>query len=134
MEPAPGYDDCLPHDMAHFIVESELGITGGVFGQLAAGGTAGTFHPVDPEKRRKIARRSKRISAGSREDALLSEKAVALACAKWNKDPIVPTDTAGISEREVERICSIFDEVSRRWSGLEVGGSITLEWRQRRDR
>src|SRR6266403_263993 len=37
MEPAPGFDARLPHDMAHFVVENELGITGGVFGQLAAG-------------------------------------------------------------------------------------------------
>lgn len=32
MEPAPGYDPEPPHDMAHFIVENELGIQGGVFG------------------------------------------------------------------------------------------------------
>jgi hypothetical protein len=45
MEPAPGYDARLPHDMAHFVVENELGISGGVFGQLATGGHARTFHP-----------------------------------------------------------------------------------------
>ena len=32
MDPAPGYHDRLPHDVAHFIVESELGIAGGIFG------------------------------------------------------------------------------------------------------
>jgi hypothetical protein len=31
MDPAPGYDDRLPHDAAHFIVENELGIAGGLF-------------------------------------------------------------------------------------------------------
>ena len=40
MDPAPGYDDRLPHDAAHFIVENELGIVRGIFGQLAVGGTA----------------------------------------------------------------------------------------------
>ena len=32
MDPAAGYDPRLPHDMAHFVVENELGLMG-VFGQ-----------------------------------------------------------------------------------------------------
>ena len=41
MNPAPGYDPLMPHDMMHLVVESQLGLTRGIFGQLAAGGTAG---------------------------------------------------------------------------------------------
>jgi hypothetical protein len=62
MEPAPGYDSCLPHDMAHFVVENELGITGGVFGQLAIGGDSSTFHTSDNRVRRKLAKRGHRIA------------------------------------------------------------------------
>ena len=43
MESAPGFDPLMPHDLQHFIVEQELGIKLGIFGQLAAGGTAGTL-------------------------------------------------------------------------------------------
>ena len=39
---APGYDDLMPHDVAHYVVEEVFGIRLGVFGQLAAGG-AGVF-------------------------------------------------------------------------------------------
>src|SRR5262245_61822154 len=46
MSPAPGYDPLAPHDLLHLVVEAELGITDGIFGQLAAGGDAGTFHLV----------------------------------------------------------------------------------------
>ena len=35
--PGPGYHDYLPHDAVHFIVESEAGLSGGVFGRIAAG-------------------------------------------------------------------------------------------------
>ena len=42
LDPAPGYDPLLPHDMAHFVVENSLGLMG-VFGQLAEGGNAHTF-------------------------------------------------------------------------------------------
>src|SRR5437868_3188247 len=45
MEPAAGYDDRLPHDLAHFVVENYLGLSGGVFGRLAADGHA--FQPLD---------------------------------------------------------------------------------------
>lgn len=44
MDPAPGYNRLIPHDMMHLVVEAQLGIAHGVFGQLAAGGDAGTFH------------------------------------------------------------------------------------------
>jgi hypothetical protein len=46
MSPAPGYDTFMPHDLQHFIVERALGIDGAIFGQLAAGGTARTFHAI----------------------------------------------------------------------------------------
>src|SRR6266436_9558577 len=86
IEPAPGYDGRRPHDMAHFVVENELGITGGVFGQLAAGGLANTFHPFDHQSRRKLYKRDNRIAAINRNDAILSEKVVSLALQAWNND------------------------------------------------
>jgi hypothetical protein len=79
MEPAPGYDSKLPHDMAHFVVENELGIQGGIFGQLASGGNAGTFRPIDEQTKRKVTKRGKQLLAANRKDAALSEKIVYLA-------------------------------------------------------
>ena len=50
MNPAPGYDLSMPHDLMHMIVEAQLGLRHGIFGQLAAGGTAGTFNvPIPPD-------------------------------------------------------------------------------------
>ena len=43
MEPAPGYDARLPHDMAHFEVENELGITGEYSASLLLGGMRARF-------------------------------------------------------------------------------------------
>ena len=33
----PGYDEYLPHDAVHFLVEAEARLTGGAFGRIAAG-------------------------------------------------------------------------------------------------
>jgi len=130
MEPAPGYDARLPHDMAHFVVENELGIAGGIFGQLAAGGHARTFHPMDQEARRKVARRGKRIAVENRGDANLSERVLYLACQTWNNDDLsAVTPVEGVSAEDIKRVCRAFDAVSTIWSELAVGESITLVWR-----
>ncbi|MCM3900526.1 MAG: hypothetical protein ND866_02360 [Pyrinomonadaceae bacterium] len=128
MEPAPGYDARLPHDMAHFVVENELGITGGIFGQLAGGGHARTFHPTEQASRR-VAKRGKRIAAANRGDAMLSEKAVYLACRAWNKDVSEATRVEVVSPEDIKRVCREFDAVSAIWSKLAVGESMTLVWR-----
>ena len=134
MEPAPGYDELLPHDMAHFVVENELGIRGGVFGQLAAGGTARTFHPTDETRRRKLIRRGREVAARERSDAELSEKLVAITVGAWKNDVYAPKPADLISQDELERVCRRFDEVSGAWSKLKVGESITLEWDEKKTR
>lgn len=128
MEPAPGYDDRLPHDMAHFVVENELGITGGVFGQLAAGGHAKTFRALNPKRAGRSERRGKRIARENRNDADLSELVVNLACRTWNAEKELPPSVKGVSDDDIARIRRVFDEVGAKWSALKVGGSVTLEW------
>lgn len=127
MDPAPGYDPRLPHDAAHFIVENELGIKGGVFGQLAAGGHANTFRTDTARKPKKAKKRGLALAKASREDALFSEHAVFAAQSRWDKAPIQPE--AKIPLEVIDRICARFDDFSEKWSKLPVGGSITLEWR-----
>jgi hypothetical protein len=128
MEPAPGYDELLPHDMAHFVVENEFGIRGGVFGQLASGGTAKTFHPYDEKKRRKLIRRGRELAAKERSDADLSERLVAITFGTWKKDPYTPKADDLISQDDIERVCRRFDEVSGVWSKLKIGESMSLVW------
>jgi hypothetical protein len=58
MDPAPGFDPLMPHDLLHFLVEQELGLRRGIFGQLAHGATAGTFRlaPSDASNNRAASR------------------------------------------------------------------------------
>lgn len=133
MEPAPGYDARMPHDMAHFIVENELGIKGGVFGQLAAGGTAGTFIPIDVDKQRKLRRRGKRIATKNHKDAALSERLVFTASQVWQKKAEV-SSFEGFAAKDMARVVREFEAASAVWSKLGIGESMTLVWRvPRRD-
>src|SRR5262245_36795102 len=90
MDPAPGYDARLPHDAAHFIVENELEITGGVFGQLAAGGTARTFPSQHLKKPKRTAKRGDVLARANREDSQFSEHAVYAAQSRWENASIKP--------------------------------------------
>ena len=93
MNPAPGYDELFPHDMLHLVVEAQLGLTRGIFGQLAAGGHAGTFRSyIGPSKNaRDAARRQRRLDvrgkkllrrAGPKESEQ-SERAAYLCWCEW---------------------------------------------------
>jgi hypothetical protein len=129
MEPAPGYDARLPHDMAHFVVENELGIRGGVFGQLADGGHANTFRPMGERPRTRAVKRGDRLATVNREDGARSEKVVALACRIWTTGGAVPAaGVDGVSSEDLTRVCRRFDDVSAQWLRLRVGESMTLVW------
>ena len=130
--PAPGYDDRLPHDVAHFIVENELGILGGVFGQLAAGGTANTFFSPDSKTPKKDRRRGKQISKENKKDALFSEHAIWAAQSRWEKHDIIP-DTK-IPKEDLDRIILQFEEFAEVWSKTKVGESVILDWNPRTSR
>jgi hypothetical protein len=130
MDPAPGFDERLPHDAAHFIVERELGIRGGIFGQLAMGGSAMTFqNRGDSRLQRKGRHRGARIAKEHKSDALFSEHAVYATQSRWeNHEYLPPTD---IPPNDIKRVIKGFESFARSWSSLPVGGSLTLEWAQR---
>jgi hypothetical protein len=92
MNPAPGYDPIMPHDLMHLVVESELGLDLGVFGQVAEGGTAGTFHPVRSQgesprdaarRRRRASRRGEKLLRAGRHQAAQSERATYICLYEW---------------------------------------------------
>ena len=92
MNPAPGFDALMPHDMLHFLVEQELGLRHGIFGQIALGGTAGTFHHASSEMsnkraqsrlRRKTARRGEKLLKTGLDDCGQSERATFICLYDW---------------------------------------------------
>jgi hypothetical protein len=135
-DPAPGYDDFLPHDLLHFVAEAEWGIDGGVFGQLAAGGDPGIFLPVDEELAGKWVRarklRRKHHSRGRRSEALAGVLDSAWK-ARTGKAPLPEYWNLELARARVEpeRLASVvasLDDLASRWFKLQVGGSLTLEW------
>jgi hypothetical protein len=159
MNPAPGFDPLMPHDMLHFLVEQELGLGRGIFGQIALGGTAGTFfnqpsemsnNRADARLRRKTAKRGKKLLKENSDDCAQSERATFICLYDWlahsadeklrlrasemkaNYDSVLGQMTE--SERKIlnkEKLAEIrrrMNDLSERWSALQVNQSMTLEW------
>jgi hypothetical protein len=154
MNPAPGYDQCIPHDMMHLVVEAKLGLTRAVFGQLAAGGDAGTFHlsPQSQGTTRDLARLRKTLKARGqkllregRDEAVQSERATYICWNEWLARSQSNTKTMAqqakqvrevttakelrkLNETKLADICRHLDELSSRWSSLNIGEAMAVRW------
>ena len=119
---APGFDVYLPHDLLHFVAEAEYGLDGGVFGDLAAGGNARTFVPVDKDLVAKTWRRQ-RIKKHNLPDGRRSEELAGRLERTWGArrfgTPAPP---------ELEPLMEKLDVLAEEWHALPVGESLTLEW------
>ena len=130
--PAPGYDDLMPHDLAHYVVEECFAVELGVWGQLAAGG-GGIFTPAPEDNSLQYQRRAQRIGAIGRDDMARSERLVVMTVSAWERSinrvkhqtrefPIdVDADT-------LRGAVGRMDEVAHRWRALQRGASLTLAW------
>lgn len=157
MDPAPGFDADVPHDMVHFVVEAVLGLKGGVFGQIAAGGTAGSFHVAAAEgkadareqrrtARKQVAKGRKLIEMQGREGEL-SELAAFLFDIGWRSgqrsdsaeqraalgeaDRVRATlsaDERAAIDAARPKVFGAFDRLAADWRALRVGEALILEW------
>ena len=113
------------------LLERHLGIAPGVFGQLAAGGTAGTFFTI-PHRRRDRGRRiSARLAALGREDTARSERLAAACMAAWPArhgrrwafaGAVDSAETTAVPEALLAEL----DDVALRWHQLAVGEALTM--------
>jgi hypothetical protein len=134
----PGYDDHLPHDAVHFLVEAEAGLSGGAFGRIAAG-RDNIFWAADSVARKRQARREakRRPTQAEHADMARSERLASLCEPLWKLRAGQRSDlpdwfasmASGITESPlVERILVRLDDFAARWHALPVGGSVTLSW------
>lgn len=144
MNPAPGYDDDIPHDLVHYVVEAVLGFRSGVFGRAAAGG--GTFIDArrkdeNPREHARRLRKQRRRDGhmGLRDDSaeLRASERLAGICdvyfrrrhgqrpdpAREGPPPLSPVD----AER-VARVVAELDVLAPLWRDVPVGGELVFTW------
>jgi hypothetical protein len=137
----PGYDEYLPHDAVHFLVEAEARLTGGVFGRIAAG-QSNIFWAADARELRRQARREarRRPSATERADMARSEQLASICQPLWELreghrrelplwfSSLTPESLESLESPLCERILARLNQFAARWHALPIGRSITLSW------
>lgn len=134
----PGYDEYLPHDAVHLIVESEAGLTQGVFGQLAAG-RSNIFWPTDPADRRRQRRREtkRRASKAEGSEMARSELLASVCPPLWElrtgrratpPEWFSSVEPGVLTSPLADRIMLRLDDFATRWHELSPGESMTVSW------
>jgi hypothetical protein len=126
MPQAPGWDEAMPHDLAHFLSEREEGIRLGIFGQLAAGGSAGTFQDGAPNTAQR--RRSDRLGRAGRDDVARSERLAAGVRGYWSARTGRPERSALPVDLVGPRLAAAVVDTAERWRAVPDGGSLELDW------
>jgi hypothetical protein len=145
MSPAPGFDEDIPHDLVHYVVEAELGLESGVFGRAARGG--GTFRSISEagdareraRARRKQARREQTLGRAPENDAQMRESErlayhadIAFRRRRGQRPaPHLWQVTEPLSREDgerLERIVTRLERIAPRWRALPIDGELAFAW------
>lgn len=126
----------IPHDIAHLVVESELGLTRGLWGVLAAGGIVQNARVIAGRQPPHAAERAEAVVAPARENLRHAEivvRAIADLSLEGRQGDLAAFDRYtgerwGIdtTPEQLARACSRMDELARTWDELKVGSSLRL--------
>lgn len=157
MNPAPGFDELMPHDLCHLIVEQVLYIENAIFGQAAKG--SGTFrnqpsetlnNKNDSRERRKAKQKAKNSVKQNQEDYAKSERATFVCWQNWLSkssesklksraeemretaenifNQMSAVERAVYTTENLAKVRSRMDELSRQWQSLKAGESMFVDW------
>lgn len=131
--------DFPPHDLAHYVVESELGFDRGFWGRTARGEILGKVELLEPPSRR-----PKPLRRAPRRQGVAVEVVIGLVMRIYrqvpDRDPaairsILETSLtpalrarAGLDPQVVSRMCAWLDELGKAWRATPDGGRLVLEW------
>lgn len=128
----------VPHDIAHLIVEDELGLREGVWGVLADGGLFRGAKVVAGRRRPHAAERAREIVRARTEALTQAEMLTAAVCRVAERGgPAKDLDrlryavgdrwwSAGVTRTAIERATERLHESGERWAQLSAGASLGL--------
>jgi hypothetical protein len=142
----PNHDrpSSLPHDIAHFVVERELGLDRGFWGRVAAGAMcggmrvlAGRLPPHANSKSRTVIKEpEQQLIEAEVLVSLLLEITAAQSESDWARVRVIldrawkprKSSREALSHSEVMSVCAALRLAQQRWQSLPIGGSIVGKW------
>lgn len=142
--PSPDRTSPLPHDLAHYVVERELGLRRGFWGRIADGAVfpgitvaSGRRPPHAAERSRTILREVGPqgthaevlvgVFLGILHDGQEGDEPAALArvSAAWTPDK---PERGPLDPSEVRRVCQALRDIREHWRSLAAGQSLAVWW------
>ena len=117
------YGEALPHDLAHYVVESELGLAWGFWGLVAAGAQMQALVAFGARDKRAIGRTEDPLITAHLAELTEAERLVNALHSPWSEDGV-----SGVDPEAQARIRGAIDDLNRRWQATPVGESLRLEW------
>ena len=139
--PVYGRLEPIPHDLAHYLVESELDLQDAFWASVAAGAVFAGMRIVGGRQRPHAKERSREVLAANHQGILLAELMVdaLLHTAKGGRlgDALLPIDSALVrtaAERDalVARLHPALDILCAQWGEMPFGGTLRVVWPDRR--
>jgi len=129
--------EALPHDLAHYVVESQLRLERGFWGCIAAGALLGVA--VISGRQKMSRHHSRMLVKQAKGEGTEIENLVGIfmelarretgSCGKTPfPDYLLQEGTKRFSPNEVRRTVTALLDAQRRWEALGPGESITLTW------
>jgi hypothetical protein len=133
----------LPHDLAHFVIEREVGCRFGFWGCVAAGANFQSMTLVEGRRPPHWTERSKEVLRRHHDQLTEAEGLVGLLLELFheglgNDDEALsrrlarrwtpPRDAVRLGPREARRAVQALTGMRERWQALPVGDSLTVTW------
>jgi hypothetical protein len=118
------YGPVLPHDLVHYVVESELGLAFGFWGLVSAGAKLQSVQEYGARDPRRIPHQDDPLVAAHVDDLLTAEGFVAAFSSGLpgtGSEPDLEPD-------RIERIGSRIAELNQRWQATPAGEMLRLRW------
>lgn len=141
--PVFGPLDPIPHDLAHYVIELELGLQDGFWGSVAAGARFEGMKILAGRQRPHAAERSRAVLAAHRQGIGVAEVLVdaALRAVKGMSldEAPLPIDSPLARTRAdlntfVARLRPALDTMCTRWLTIPPGGTLPVVWPDRSPR
>jgi hypothetical protein len=138
--PVYGQLEPIPHDLAHYLVESELGLQDGFWASVATGVIFSGMRIVGGRQRPHAKERSREVLAANRRGILFAELMVdallRTALGERLGDALLPIDSAlvrtlGARDALVARLRPALDVLCAQWGEIPFGGTLRVVWPDR---
>lgn len=140
----PGFMKALPHDLAHYVVESALGLPHGFWGCIAEGAVPSGMTFISGRQKPKAKERASAVLKARKSELSEAEMLVAVfesgiaqgIAGNWPamhaslKRLQAPgrANAHNVGPDDVANVCRTWSEVLSQWQALRPGESLSLDW------